>query len=271
MPREENHSIYLLSDSRTPDLIRYVGRTIDPVSRLEQHRKGVGTSKKDKWIRSVKNSGGDIVMRVIKDGLSLCEVIAAEKTCIKLMFSLGYDLVNTADFSKVKYVAVKVDDALERNARRAATLTMSSGGIDGGASFSHQTPEKKPPRNSLGLKGVVRSGTKYRVRVSFKGGHVNCDESIPCAKTAAMVSDFISYCFYDGDCYLNNGGEFSEEAMKIAFKYMVEASNIDWTSSNIISAIGSEKQKRRMRKEGLAFDLMIHKAISTAKKIMKSA
>jgi len=61
--------IYTLVDSREPEKIRYVGKTVDPTSRLWGHTHPHKHSEKcysARWIKSVLKDGGQIVMTKIK-------------------------------------------------------------------------------------------------------------------------------------------------------------------------------------------------------------
>jgi hypothetical protein len=65
--------IYVLSDPRTPEQVRYVGVThCTPKSRLGRHlgdaRKGKGTHHSARWLRSLLNVGLEPKIRVIEQG-----------------------------------------------------------------------------------------------------------------------------------------------------------------------------------------------------------
>lgn len=50
--------IYVLSDPRTPDLVRYVGRSATPRSRHIQHAGTIGTDAKSVWVDSLWEDAG---------------------------------------------------------------------------------------------------------------------------------------------------------------------------------------------------------------------
>ena len=91
--------VYALVSSGAPDVIRYVGRTkYDmPEKRLASHRGHMDGGLKThvyNWMRSVYNSGEDVVAFVLESGLSWEESGERERHYIKSYKDQGYDLTN---------------------------------------------------------------------------------------------------------------------------------------------------------------------------------
>lgn len=97
----ETVSIYYLSDSRTPDAVRYVGLSKNPLKRLRDHKRravlGFDRNRKASWIKSVLSSDADVSMRIAEDGLTFEEATGREKFHIRMMREAGCDLVNGTD------------------------------------------------------------------------------------------------------------------------------------------------------------------------------
>lgn len=91
--------VYTLADSRKPEDVRYVGLTKDAGARLTKHRKPQASDKSHRanWVRSVIRDGGDIVLSVIKRGLSEEHVKTEEVASIEEYRTAGYRLVNGTD------------------------------------------------------------------------------------------------------------------------------------------------------------------------------
>lgn len=88
--------VYVLIDPNTHS-IRYVGLTNNPKQRLSSHIYQCGsTSKKDKWLRSLKATGKVPVMRVIDVVYGTKEDLGrAETLYISEYRARGFDLTNT--------------------------------------------------------------------------------------------------------------------------------------------------------------------------------
>ena len=89
-------SVYSLSSSSSPNLIRYVGVSRDPEKRLKTHISEAltGTTKTHKlnWIRRETSNGNSILLKVITEFASDDEAYAME---VSLISELGRELVNS--------------------------------------------------------------------------------------------------------------------------------------------------------------------------------
>lgn len=272
MSVKSTHSIYVLFDSRFPDVVKYVGRAVDPESRLAQHRKPKGRSKKDLWVSEVQGCGACVLMRIIYDGLSESEAIAAEKVCIKLMFSLGFDMVNTACFSPAKYKASVINEEKEIVARRLAMLTVSADKISENVKSTSTPRHKLPPRNKIGLKSVTCSNGKYNVSVSADGTRINSIDKYSNPNIAAKVADFIAFCYYDGDCYMNLGiEEFCRESMDYGLEALIYAKKEGYTYCPIWERMANKKQKLNLINNSRKFSKNISEAVERARKLIEES
>lgn len=76
--RLSGNIVYALVDPRT-DLPRYVGSTMNAVSRLSSHRSGTGNRAKDAWIAELKGLGLEPHLRVLEKVIDSDDLDAAEK------------------------------------------------------------------------------------------------------------------------------------------------------------------------------------------------
>jgi hypothetical protein len=91
--------VYALVSSGEPDIVRYVGRTKydTPNKRLASHRGHIDGGLKThvyNWMRSVYNSGEDVVALILESSLSWEESGERERHFIKSYRDQGYDLTN---------------------------------------------------------------------------------------------------------------------------------------------------------------------------------
>lgn len=91
--------IYSLSDSESPDIIRYVGQTSNLKRRLNDHKNPNRDcySHTSNWIRSVLKSGRDIKCSVLSLVFSRDLAISLEIAYIKEFREKGFDLTNATD------------------------------------------------------------------------------------------------------------------------------------------------------------------------------
>lgn len=81
------YTIYGLSSSQEPEIIKYVGYTSIPLNkRYNNHRSSAKKNRtpKEQWIKGVLDNGHQIIMTVLEDGiLTRSEAFAKEKQRIK--------------------------------------------------------------------------------------------------------------------------------------------------------------------------------------------
>jgi len=86
--------IYGLTDSQGE--IRYIGQTVSPKSRYEQHLQDSGGSPKGRWIQSMVQSGGKPGMVILNTSASK-DASYHEKWWITLGVKRGWNLTNVAN------------------------------------------------------------------------------------------------------------------------------------------------------------------------------
>jgi hypothetical protein len=92
--------VYALSDSRKPESIRYIGKTIQPVTkRLAAHmaKSKHGKTRRCCWINSVISGGGRILVWTLSTHHCEAELSAAEIKAISIHRALGFNLTNLTD------------------------------------------------------------------------------------------------------------------------------------------------------------------------------
>lgn len=89
--------IYSLSDPRTPDNIRYIGKSENPDERLRKgHLYEKSNNHKDNWVQSLRKEGLKPKVELI-DKVSVIEWQFWEKHYISLFRSWEFDLTNGTD------------------------------------------------------------------------------------------------------------------------------------------------------------------------------
>lgn len=74
-------AIYFLVDPRQPQIVRYVGRSENPLLRHLQHCQELGTSRKGAWIHSLRQSG-ILPQMIVADWTNPLEADQAEREWI---------------------------------------------------------------------------------------------------------------------------------------------------------------------------------------------
>lgn len=97
--RADTWFVYALVDSRFPNEIRYVGITNNPKSRLSHHLSQAPKEgwKKSRWIGSVIEAGGNVLMGMVAAGLSQDDAMALEVRLIAEHRASGARLMNLTD------------------------------------------------------------------------------------------------------------------------------------------------------------------------------
>lgn len=94
----DRYYLYGLSSSNTPKSIRYIGFTLTPEKRLNEHIRDCNRSKintyKKNWIKKELKSGNTILMTILNEYEVRDDVILAEINTIKLFMDAGINLVN---------------------------------------------------------------------------------------------------------------------------------------------------------------------------------
>lgn len=95
------YRIYFLSSSEKPNVPRYVGETSHPINRrLSDHKVKSRTrnAKHHQWIRSVIESGHEVLITALIEGLpSREESRKKEARIVKEFREVGFDLLNETD------------------------------------------------------------------------------------------------------------------------------------------------------------------------------
>lgn len=91
---ENHYSVYVLKEPDS-DIVRYVGYTGKGLDhRFRRHVVDGGKTRKDNWIKSLKNKGLKPVIDLIDDGLTYTEAIQQEMAAIQLFLACGANLTN---------------------------------------------------------------------------------------------------------------------------------------------------------------------------------
>lgn len=90
-------SVYTLADSRCPEIVRYVGITNNPASRLRGHKADKSSSHKACWVRSVIRAAATVKMTIIASGLCWEGATRREVEEISRHRDLGFRLTNATD------------------------------------------------------------------------------------------------------------------------------------------------------------------------------
>jgi len=94
MRTSAKYYVYALVDPRD-DMIRYVGITVDPATRLRDHSGGVSANDaKDKWIAELKLLGLRPVMKILEDKVNSELIAERERYWIQTLLSSGIPLTN---------------------------------------------------------------------------------------------------------------------------------------------------------------------------------
>ncbi|RVN04655.1 GIY-YIG nuclease family protein [Sinorhizobium meliloti] len=97
--RADTWFVYALVDSRQPKDFRYIGITNNPKARLSLHLSRAQKEgwKKSRWIGSVIDAGGTVLMGVIATGLTQDDAMAMEVRLIAEHRASGSRLMNLTD------------------------------------------------------------------------------------------------------------------------------------------------------------------------------
>ena len=120
--RADTWFVYALVDSRSPEEIRYIGITNNPKARLSLHLSQAPKEgwKKSRWIGSVIDADGAVLMGIIATGLSQDDAMAMEVELIAEHRNNGVQLMNLTDGGDG--VKGQVQSA-ETRAKKSAALT----------------------------------------------------------------------------------------------------------------------------------------------------
>lgn len=90
--------IYGLSSSQNPDLIRYIGYSVNINDRLNEHLRDINRSfvhtHKKFWLKKEINNGNNILTTILDEAISMEDAKNKEINYLKLFKSLGAKLVN---------------------------------------------------------------------------------------------------------------------------------------------------------------------------------
>lgn len=97
--RADTWFVYALVDDREPEDVRYIGITNNPAKRLRDHVRdsAVETTRKANWVASVISTGGNILLGILKGGLTHHDAKSAEIELIRYFRSSDDRLTNLTD------------------------------------------------------------------------------------------------------------------------------------------------------------------------------
>lgn len=234
--RADTWFVYALVDSRAPEEIRYIGITNNPRRRLGRHAGETSGPRKVRWMRSVANSGGQVMIGILRSGLTHLDAKFAEIAEIASHRDLGHKLTNLTDGGdgivglwdnpdhREKMSALgkaRFRDVAER--RRNARITRDSW-ADPAIRRSRTTGVRKvrgtvesrmatamlsrlaPPTsaNKSGYKGVFFSGAAKKwtcqIKLDGKSKYIGLYTT---PEEAARAYDKAAHAAWGSDCYLN--------------------------------------------------------------------
>lgn len=154
--------VYVLVSSGEPGVVRYVGRTKydTPYKRLASHRGHMDGGLKThvyNWMRSVYNSGEDVVALVLESGLSWEESGERERHYIKSYKDQGCDLTNIS-LGGDGHAAVSQEtrDLMSRN-RKGKSPSPQAHAAARRANIGRVKSKEEKEKVSAGNKGKVRT------------------------------------------------------------------------------------------------------------------
>lgn len=173
--RADSWYVYGLVDSRKSEEIRYIGITNNPRSRLSLHLSKAPKEgwKKSRWIQSVIDAGGDVLMKIIDSGRSQDSAMLEEIALIAEHRRLGSKLMNLTDGGDGVRGQIK---SAETRAKQSAAMKGVPKSLEARARMSeaqrgHATSEETKAKMRIShllryedpaAKEVQRQGTKRR-------------------------------------------------------------------------------------------------------------
>lgn len=163
-------SVYTLSDSRSPDDVRYIGITSQPRRRLRDHKRTHTNTHRSRWVHSVLGAGADVVMVVIVDGLSRDDAISKEIEAIAQYREAGANLTNSTQggdgvVGKTPRVLARMSEIARRNTTPDVIARLQS---------ALRRPEVIT-RKIEGIRAAMTSDVKRRIGNAHRGKVVSQD------------------------------------------------------------------------------------------------
>ncbi|MBB5664752.1 putative GIY-YIG superfamily endonuclease [Rhizobium leguminosarum] len=180
--------VYALADSRSPDVVRYVGITCRPSRRLRDHKRIFTGTHKSNWIRAVLDGGGEILMTTLLDGLSREEATTKEVEIIAQYLEGGARLTNSTSggdgvVGKTPEVRAKISEKakaaatpdvvarLQEALRRPEVIERKIAGIR-----AAMTPEVRKRMGDAQRGKVVSAETRAKISEACKGYKLSDEE-----------------------------------------------------------------------------------------------
>lgn len=109
-------------DLPSPDVVRYVGKTVEPRERFMEHRRARGKNHRDAWIRAVQRGGHCPVMAILEVVPDLVDWRAAEAQWVVYYRDCGAHLTNGTDHGQWAGPGLTSEALARRSAAVAASL-----------------------------------------------------------------------------------------------------------------------------------------------------